>query len=226
MKLYTRFFILLLLTAAVPAFAIEFGSVLDEEGVRILNSVMLGDIRQAPAPGGSNSSAGQTPPVNTVIQDASGASADPAASPPGNNANSSIVNPGSNAAPQGEPQETGPSLQPVPAVQEPSISDFRYAIQKYAADASQSGGTFNFQDQSAGKVRKLVLIRVNGTMEKGARGYSMDADFSDIETGELVNLKFELFVLNNQVNVIGIQMNTVNGQEPQQFFNNQLPQTP
>ena len=220
MKFHKSFFVVLFLAVAIPVFAIEFGSTMsEEERARILNVLMSGS-GQPSMQGGTESSAESAPQVNTGSEDASGASGNSAVSPLGNNPNSTVVNPGSNVAPQGAlqdaPQEPGTdaSLEPVPP-QEPSVAELRSAIQKYVMDASQSGGTFNFQDQSIGKIRKLVLIRVNDTMEKSVRGYSMNADFSDIEMAELINLKFELFVLNNQVNVIGIQMNTINGQPPQ-----------
>lgn len=214
MKLCAKSFVVMFLTAAVPAFAIEYGSVMDSK-IRTSNSMISDTINPAPAQDVSVPPETQTmPAVNAVIQDALGTLANPPAPQD------------DNAVPAEAVDVPAPVQEALPAVQEPSSPEIRVAIQKYVADASQTGGTFNFQDQAAGRMRKLILVRINDPLEKGARGYLMNADFSDIETGDLVNLKFELFVLNSQANVIGIQMNTVNGQQAQQLPDNQLPQTP
>ena len=193
----------LMLTVRFAA-AIDFGSVMDEK-VRKSDSMLEGDTQTA-----SPQADVQNRLMNIPVPSQSGGSAY------GFSQQGSMGSIPQPAVPETTDTQAVPplaaGLQPA-ATTEPAESELRAAVQKYIADSSQMTGTYNFHDQAIGKPRKMVLVRISETIEKSSRGYMVNADFSDTETGELVGLNFRVYSFNNQLNVIGINVVSVNGEK-------------
>lgn len=111
---------------------------------------------------------------------------------------------------QNQSPPTGPS-DPSAQPTEPSAQQLMLEVQRYIIENSKTTGTFNFQDQD--RMRKLVFIRVDDKTDNAMGRYSAHADFTDTESGELINLKFDLWGYGEQFQVLGVTVHSVNGQE-------------
>ncbi|HAH21202.1 MAG TPA: hypothetical protein DCL49_09910, partial [Candidatus Omnitrophica bacterium] len=83
----------------------------------------------------------------------------------------------------------------------------------YVLEKSKKTGTFDVHDPETGKTRKLSLVRVHERVGKTGEYYYSCADFTDTETGKLLDLDLDVEHKNGKLSVVDVRIHKVNGKE-------------
>ncbi len=76
---------------------------------------------------------------------------------------------------------------------EPSKDDIRSTMEAYVQEqAAATGGYFEVKDPDTEKTRKLSLVRVHERVGKTGDYYYSCADFTDVDSGELLDLDLDV----------------------------------
>jgi len=87
---------------------------------------------------------------------------------------------------------------------EPSAEQIRQTIKSYVQGVAQQKGTFPIKDPVTGTTRNLEFVRVHDRVGKTGSLYYSCTDMRDQQTGELLDLDFD-------VNATGEQLKVVDG---------------
>ncbi len=122
------------------------------------------------------------------------------------------------AAPEPSPAAVMQAQEPQPAQAgpvaqvEPSAEQIRQAIRDYISQVEQEEGAFSVDDEVTGKIRTLTLDRVHERVGKTGDLYYSCTDMKDSETGEMLDLDFDVEAKDDQLNVVDVRIHKVNGQ--------------
>ena len=100
---------------------------------------------------------------------------------------------------------------PMPVLAEPTPEDLRSAIRQYVGAEEQSEGFFSVVDPKTGTARKLKLERVHERVGKTGNYYYSCADLKDVETGDLLDLDFDVSEANSELKVADVRIHKDNG---------------
>ncbi len=100
---------------------------------------------------------------------------------------------------------------PLPLFAEPTPEALRSTIRNYVDAEEQSKGFFSVVDPKTGAARKLKLERVHERVGKTGNYYYSCADLKDTETGDLLDLDFDVSDANNELKVVDIRIHKDNG---------------
>ena len=94
---------------------------------------------------------------------------------------------------------------------EPAPEQLRQAIRDHIAQIKDEEGAFTFEDEQTGKVRTLELVRVHERVGKTGSAYYSCTDMKDTESGELLDLDFDVEAIGDQLLVTDTRIHKVNG---------------
>lgn len=95
---------------------------------------------------------------------------------------------------------------------EPSAEQIRQTIQSYVQGIAQEKGTFAIADPVTGTTRNLEFVRVHDRVGKtGSLHYSC-TDMRDTQSGELLDLDFDVQVIGQALKVVDQRIHKVAGQ--------------
>ena len=95
---------------------------------------------------------------------------------------------------------------------EPSAAQIRQTIQSYVQGAAQKQGAFSITDQVTGTTRTLDFVRVHDRVGKTGSLYYSCTDMRDKQTGELLDLDFDVKADGDQLTVVDQRIHKVSGQ--------------
>ncbi len=95
---------------------------------------------------------------------------------------------------------------------EPSAEQIRQAIKSYVQGIAQQKGTFPINDPVTGTTRQLEFVRVHDRVGKTGSLYYSCTDMRDKQTGELLDLDFDVNATGEQLKVVDQRIHKVAGQ--------------
>ena len=134
------------------------------------------------------------------------------------------VLPAALAAQAGRTQEHGG--QAVKA--EPSAEQIRQTIKSYVQGIAQKKGTFPIKDPMTGTTRKLEFVRVHDRVGKTGPLYYSCTDMRDKQTGELLDLDFDVKATGEKLKVVDGRIHKVGGKARYSYdeHDNRIPLAP
>lgn len=95
----------------------------------------------------------------------------------------------------------------------PSADNIRKAMKDHVLSRSAETGTFDIYDVETAKTRKLSLIKVHERVGKTGDYYYSCADFTDTETGEMLDLDLDVEHKDGKLGVVDVRIHKLNGEE-------------
>jgi len=95
---------------------------------------------------------------------------------------------------------------------EPSAEQIRQTIQRHVQSVAQKSGTFPVNDPVIGTTRHLEFVRVHDRVGKTGSLYYSCTDMRDTQTGELLDLDFDVKADGGKLTVIDQRIHKVSGQ--------------
>jgi len=95
---------------------------------------------------------------------------------------------------------------------EPSAEQIRQTIQQHVQDAAQREGVFPIDDPVTGATRRLEFVQVHERVGKTGDLYYSCTDMRDTQTGELLDLDFDVKAEDGTLSVVDQRIHKVNGQ--------------
>ncbi|MBI3319141.1 MAG: hypothetical protein HYZ89_00930 [Candidatus Omnitrophica bacterium] len=97
------------------------------------------------------------------------------------------------------------------ATTEPSPEQIRQAIRDDIHQTEQKDGAFTIKDQVTGNIRTLSLVRVHDRVGKTGELYYSCTDMHDVDSGELLDLDFDVDARTGAMDVVDVRIHKVNG---------------
>lgn len=97
------------------------------------------------------------------------------------------------------------------AAGEPTPEALRQTIRDYISAEESAKGAFRVFDPRAGKDRNLKLERIHERVGKTGNYYYSCADLADTDTGDLLDLDFDVSDKEGQLSVVDIRIHKDNG---------------
>lgn len=94
---------------------------------------------------------------------------------------------------------------------EPSADQIRDQIQGYVQDQAGPDGAFSIVDQETGDTRRLQFVRVHERVGKTGELYYSCTDMQDVNTGELLDLDFDVQASGGDLAVVESRIHKVDG---------------
>lgn len=94
---------------------------------------------------------------------------------------------------------------------EPSAEQIRQAIRDHIAFTERKGGAFTIEDDVTGSTRTLQLVRVHERVGKTGDYYYSCTDMRDAQSGELLDLDFDVDATGGQLDVVDVRVHKVEG---------------
>lgn len=120
-----------------------------------------------------------------------------------------------NAAAQATPADQatvgGAASSNAPAKAEPAPEQIRQAIRDHIAQIKDEEGAFTIEDEQTGKVRTLELAQVHERVGKTGSAFYSCTDMKDTESGEMLDLDFDVEPVGDQLLVTDTRIHKVNG---------------
>lgn len=103
---------------------------------------------------------------------------------------------------------------PVLAIVEPAPDAIRASISGFIDTAVQANGYYSILDPVTGSVRDLELVQVHERVGKTGNYYYSCTDMTDLDTGEMLDLDFDVSNDNGVLRVLAdnVRIHKVNGQ--------------
>lgn len=96
---------------------------------------------------------------------------------------------------------------------EPTEEDIRATMKDYVVKESEETGTFDILDPETGTLRNLTLVRVHERVGKTGDYYYSCADFTDVNTGELLDLDLDVEYKDGELGVVDVRIHKLNEKE-------------
>lgn len=113
------------------------------------------------------------------------------------------------------PAMTDEAVSPEPSEQaaqaEPAAEDIRQAIRTYITEESEDGA-FTIYDEDTDADRRLELVRVHERVGKTGTLYYSCTDMKDLDSGEMLDLDFDVEQADGQLEVVDERIHKVNDQ--------------
>ena len=166
---------------------------------RWVRGVMVGMMLVAPsvmaAEHGGQEHAGQEHGGATTAAAAPAAASAPASAPAAETTTSATT-------PAGAPEASA----------EPSAEQIRQTIRDYIAQIEEDEGAFTIEDETTGKTRTLTLERVHDRVGKTGDLYYSCTDMRDKDSGEALDLDYDVESYDGELEVVDTRIHKVNGQ--------------
>ena len=94
---------------------------------------------------------------------------------------------------------------------EPSAQQIRQTIQSYVQGIAQKKGAFTIKDSVTGTTRQLAFVRVHERVGKTGPLYYSCTDMRDKQTGELLDLDFDVKATEENLTVVDQRIHKVAG---------------
>ncbi|MBI3996041.1 MAG: hypothetical protein HY352_00125 [Candidatus Omnitrophica bacterium] len=94
---------------------------------------------------------------------------------------------------------------------EPSAEQIRHTITDYVQRIAQPTGAFPITDAVTGTTRQLELVRVHDRVGKTGSLYYSCTDMRDKQTGELLDLDFDVEAEDGQLDVVDVRIHKLEG---------------
>ena len=101
---------------------------------------------------------------------------------------------------------------PSAAQAEPSAEQLRQTIQSYVQSIAQKNSVFTINDPVTGTTRQLEFVRVHERVGKTGSLYYSCTDMRDKQTGELLDLDFDVKAEEGKLSVVDQRIHKVSGQ--------------
>ncbi|MBI4598177.1 MAG: hypothetical protein HY737_07260 [Candidatus Omnitrophica bacterium] len=95
---------------------------------------------------------------------------------------------------------------------EPSAEQIRQTIQQHVQGIATEQGTFSIDDPVTGTTRNLEFVRVHDRVGKTGDLYYSCTDMRDTQTGEVLDLDFDVEATGEQLKVVDQRIHKVEGQ--------------
>jgi hypothetical protein len=95
----------------------------------------------------------------------------------------------------------------------PSEEQVRGAIQEYVQQITEEEGDFAIEDEVTGNLRTLTLDRVQESSGKIGDAYHSCVDMKDVDTGETMDIDFDVEPIDGELDVVDVRIHKVNGTE-------------
>jgi len=95
---------------------------------------------------------------------------------------------------------------------EPSAGQIRQTIKSYVQGVAQKKGAFTIKDSVTGTTRTLEFVRVHDRVGKTGSLYYSCTDMRDQQTGELLDLDFDVKADGGKLTVVDQRIHKVSGQ--------------
>ena len=96
---------------------------------------------------------------------------------------------------------------------EPTAENIRSTMKAYVVEQSEETGSFDILDPETDTVRNLTLVRVHERVGKTGDYYYSCADFTDTNTGELLDLDLDVEHENGELGVVDVRIHKASGKE-------------
>ena len=103
-------------------------------------------------------------------------------------------------------------VSPPPAPIEPTAEQLRSTIHDYVQGIEADEGAFQIEDETTGATRSLTFVRVHERVGKTGDLYYSCTDMRDTQSGELLDLDFDVESSGEGLNVVDVRIHKVNGQ--------------
>ena len=110
-----------------------------------------------------------------------------------------------------QPASATPSQSAQPAPTEPSAQEIRQSIRDYIAQIEEEQGAFTIEDEVTNSTRTLTLVRVHERVGKTGSAYYSCTDMRDANSGELLDLDFDVEAEGSALNVVDVRIHKLNG---------------
>jgi len=94
---------------------------------------------------------------------------------------------------------------------EPAPEQLRQTISDYIANQERLHGAFGILDERKGSLRQLALVRVHERVGKTGDYYYSCTDMTDVQTGDLLDLDFDIADRGDKLEVVDIRIHKDNG---------------
>ena len=94
---------------------------------------------------------------------------------------------------------------------EPAPEQLRQAIRDHITQIKDEEGAFTIEDEQTGNVRTLELVQVHERVGKTGSAYYSCTDMKDTESGEMLDLDFDVESVGDQLLVTDTRIHKVNG---------------
>jgi hypothetical protein len=102
----------------------------------------------------------------------------------------------------------------------PSENDMREAVTNYLNDAMQANGYLEVSDPRAEQARRLKLSGIHPDVVKAGADYIVSAMFKDSDSGEILELEFEVQDNNGEPVIASTSIRSVDGKERYTYDDN------
>ncbi len=99
-----------------------------------------------------------------------------------------------------------------PALAEPTAEELRQTIRDYIQGQEDRQGAFVIRDSRGNTLRELEFVRVHERVGKTGDYYYSCTDMRDVETGDLLDLDFDISDTGGMLEVVEIRIHKDNGQ--------------
>ena len=110
-----------------------------------------------------------------------------------------------------QPVSATPSQSAQPEAVAPSAREIRQSIRDYIAQIEEEQGAFTIKDEVTGSTRTLTLVRVHERVGKTGSAYYSCTDMQDANSGELLDLDFDVEAGEGTLNVVDVRIHKLNG---------------
>ena len=107
---------------------------------------------------------------------------------------------------------TAPAHRGQPVKSAPSAEQIRQTIRRYVQGVAQKQGAFTIKDSVTGTTRTLEFVRVHDRVGKTGALYYSCTDMRDKQTGESLDLDFDVKADGGTLTVVDQRIHKVNGQ--------------
>ena len=94
----------------------------------------------------------------------------------------------------------------------PSVEEVRQVVSDYVLQVEQEEGAFTLDDEVSGVTRTLVLEQVRERVGKTGDFYSVCTEMRDSQTGDLLDLDFDLEASDEGLEIMDLRIHRVNDQ--------------
>jgi len=95
----------------------------------------------------------------------------------------------------------------------PSADDIRGTMKSYILGKAAASGSFDVKDPETGNVRRLALVKVHERVGKTGDYYYSCADFTDLDSGEVLDLDLDVEDNGGNLSVADVRIHKVSGKE-------------
>ncbi len=102
----------------------------------------------------------------------------------------------------------------------PAADEIRKAMKDHVLAQSAETGSFDVDDEETGNTRRLALVKVHERVGKTGDYYYSCADFTDIDSSEMLDLDLDVEDEGGELSVVDVRIHKLNGKERYTYDDN------